>query len=175
MVVFATDEDVVKRLRRPLTNVEEEYLGGLIEEAQLLVAAYLGCGDDKYPTPEDVPDAVRVVTSRMVARVLQESEVEPAYFGATHIGTSTGPFSEQVTFQAGSRLGSPWLAKSDRETLDPYRCTGKAFSIDTAPGGGVTHSAVCSANHYRGASHWYAYCTCGADIAGHPIYGVDDD
>lgn len=133
MTVFCKKEDVEKRLRRVLTSDENTYLPGMIEEAQLLVVSYLGCGPDPYEEDEDVPDAVRVVTSRMVARVIQEADVAPEYFGATQIGETAGPFSQQVTFQSGTRIGSPWLAKADKEILNPYRCSGKAFSIDTAP------------------------------------------
>ena len=133
MIKFCTQTDVEQRLRRDLTEDEEDYLDGMIQEAQLLVTAYLGCGPDPYIDAENIPDAVRIVTSRMVARVLQEADTAPEYFGATQVGETAGPFSQQVTFQSGSRLGSPWLAKADRETLHPYRCSGKAYSIDTAP------------------------------------------
>lgn len=40
---------------------------------------------------------------------------------------------------------------------------GKAFSIDTVPSGGY-HSPACSV--YFGGS-----CSCGADLAGQPLYG----
>lgn len=170
MTVFCTQEDVVKRLRRPLNSDETEYLDGLIEEAQALVVAHLGCGPDRYEQG-DVPVAIRITTSRMVARVLQQSEnMDPAYFGAVQVGTTAGPYSEQTTFHGESRLGSPWLSKTDRESLAPYKCGTKAFSVDTAPIHSTIHSETCSANRYIGAEHWYAYCDCGADIAGKPIY-----
>lgn len=134
MTDFCSKEDVENRLRRDLTADEEEYLPGMIEEAQLLVVSYLGCGPEPYESSDDVPAAVRVVTSRMIARVIQEAEsTPPEYFGASQVGETAGPFSQQITFDKNSRLGSPWIAKADRETLDPYRCSGKAFSIDTAP------------------------------------------
>lgn len=177
MVAFCAEQDVKDRLSRDLTSTEKTYLPGKIKEAQLLVVSYLGCGPDPYKAVEDVPDAVTVVTSRMVARVLQEADTPQEFFGATQVGENAGPFSQQVTFQAGSRIGSPWLAKADRETLDPYRCSGKAFSIDTAPTGGTAHAEGCSAINYQGlpGSYWPAYCTCGADLAGFPIFGVRDE
>jgi len=132
MTKFCTQTDVEQRLRRELTEAESDYLDGMIEEAQLLVLSYLGHRTTPYTTGQ-VPQAIRVVTSRMVARVIQEADTAPEYFGASQIGETAGPFSQQVTFQTGSRLGSPWLAKADRETLNPYRHSGKAFSIDTAP------------------------------------------
>lgn len=48
---------------------------------------------------------------------------------------------------------------------------GKAFAVDSVPCIPVTHSAVCSANDYANAPYWQAFCTCGADAAGAPIYG----
>jgi len=41
---------------------------------------------------------------------------------------------------------------------------GGAFSVDTAPGGSSVHMPWCS--YLMGAT----YCSCGADIAGYPIY-----
>lgn len=175
MTVFCTEQDVEKRLRRTLTTGEVTYLPGMIEEAQLLVISYLGCGPEPYDSSSDVPDAVRVVTSRMIARVIQEAEATPPeYFGASQIGETAGPLSTQVTFDKNARLGSPWLAKADRETLDPYRCSGKAFSIDTVPNLGTVHAEACSAINYQGlpSDYWYAYCTCGAYLAGVPTPGV---
>lgn len=130
---LATQTDIEQRLRRPLTSSEAEFLPGMIEEAQLLVVAYLGCGPDPYPEGE-IPDAVRVVTSRMVARVIAEGDAIPAeQYGATQVGLAAGPFSQQATFAQGSRTGAPWMTRVDRESLGPYRCSGKAFAVDTAP------------------------------------------
>lgn len=44
---------------------------------------------------------------------------------------------------------------------------GKAFSIDTAPDCLTTHAPICAVAF--GAN----YCSCGADIAGEPIYELD--
>lgn len=175
--MFCTQDDVEKRLRRTLEPGEVTYLEGMIEEAEALVLSYLGCPPDKYAGT--VPSALTLVTSRMVARVIQEGDmVDPETFGATQAGMTAGPYSQQVTFAAGSRTGAPWLTKVDKGLLDAYRCGGKAFAIDTAPRGSTVHAPTCSAINYahNGASiGWQAYCTCGADIAGTPIYGGDDE
>lgn len=165
MVAFCADTDVEARLERSLTTTEAEYIDGKIEEAQVLVVGYLGCGDNPYPTADDVPAAVRIVTSRMVARVIEQSSVAPTDFGATQVGTTTGPFSKQITFQSGSRMGAPWTTKADREALDPYRCDSKAYAVDTVPGAVHVHADTCAL--VFGAT----YCDCGAVIAGVPIYG----
>lgn len=175
MVAFCTKGDVEKRLSRELTSDEEEWLAGKIEEAQALVVGYLGCGEEPYEAVEDVPGAVRIVTSRMVARVYQEAAtITSDTYGTTQVGQTAGPFSQQVSFAPGSRLGSPWMTNADRESLSPYRCGGKAFSVNTAPSGGGVHAEACSALNYNvPGAYWQAYCTCGADLAGHPIYGND--
>ena len=171
MAVFCTAEDVEKRLRRDLTDDEAQWLPGMIEEAQALVVSYLACPPDKYEN--EVPSAVVLVTSRMVARVIQEGDtVEPDMFGATQVGMTAGPYSQQTTFAAGARTGAPWLTKVDKSMLDPYRCAGKAFAIDTVPRRGTIHDLTCSAINYIGAPYWEAYCTCGAYLAGVPTPGV---
>ena len=167
---LASREDVEARLGRPLTPSEARLVDGLIDEASALVIGYLGC-DPSDPGP--VPAAVTIVTSRMVARALQQSEsdVSPGEQART---TTVGPFSQTRQFVAGSTTGQPWLSAGDKITLRPYRCDGKAYSVDTAPFAGTVHADICSVNRYRNYPAWTAgWCTCGADIAGHPIYEGD--
>src|SRR5690625_670657 len=164
VAMFCDQEDVEKRLRRGLTDGEIEYLDGMIEEAQALVMSYLGCPPEKYA--DEVPDGIVLVTSRMVARVISEGEMlNPDTFGAIQSGMTAGPMSFQATFPSGSRTGAPWLTKVDKGLLDQYRCSGRAFAIDTAPKGATCHAETCSAINYA-PGYWQAYCTCGADIAG---------
>jgi len=75
-----------------------------------------------------------------------------------------GPFSQTID----NRRRSGWrLWPSEIDSLQAIcRTTGKraVFAIDTAPGSMPYHSPIC-ALHF-GAN----YCSCGADIAGEPIY-----
>lgn len=176
MAVFCDREDVEARLRRELTGDEEHWLPGMIDEAEALVLSYLGCPVDKFA--DEVPAPLTLVTSRMVARVIQEdATIDPDMFGATQASMTAGPYTQQATYAPGARTGAPWLTKVDKGVLDPYRCSGKAFSIDTAPRRGTSHAEACSAIDYQGlpGSYWPAYCTCGADLAGVPIYGGSDE
>lgn len=173
MAVFCTDEDVEARLRRALTVDEEQWLPGMIAEAQALVISHLECPPDKYD--DEVPEVITLVTSRMVARVIQEeASITSDMFGATQASLTAGPYTQQATFESGSRTGAPWLTKVDKSMLAPFRCAGKAFAVDTAPRFGTVHAEGCSAINYQGlpGSYWPAYCTCGADIAGFPIFGT---
>lgn len=154
--------DVQERLGRVLTPPELERVGGLIAEASALVQAYLGCpitawvgpDEDDDTVPDVVPEAVRIVTSRMVARVLSV----PAAFTAGEVSQQTvGPFS--TTFQPGTTSGAPWLGSMDQVTLKPYRCNVSGFSVMTLEGEQTT-----------GATGWWW-----GDLAEgeHPVVWVD--
>lgn len=75
-----------------------------------------------------------------------------------------GPFSQTID----NRRRSGWrLWPSEIDSLQALcRTTGQrvAFAIDTAPRSMPYHSPICAL--IFGAS----YCSCGADIAGEPIY-----
>jgi len=52
--------------------------------------------------------------------------------------------------------------------------TGKAYAVDTVAPSYAIHADVCSANQYANVPYWYAgFCTCGADIAGFPLYETE--
>lgn len=114
--------DVEARLRRALTGGEVTYLPGVAEEASVLVEGYLGVC---YAEDGDIPSAVTVTTSRVAARII-ESDSLPSQAESTSRGM--GPFSAQHTYAADSTAGGPWLTKSDRMALAPYRARG-AISV----------------------------------------------
>lgn len=77
---------------------------------------------------------------------------------------SAGIFSMTTTPQA--RRNSYWPSeKEDLQKICRDANAGKAYSISTAPVVGSVHDPTCSLN--LGAT----FCSCGADIAGHPIFG----
>lgn len=75
-----------------------------------------------------------------------------------------GPFGESVDTRQSWR---GWFTQVEVEQLRRLCSDGNsgAFSIDTV-GCGSIHSETCSIR-------WGAPCSCGADIAGSPIYGDD--
>lgn len=154
--------DVQERLGRVLTAPELERVGGLIAEASALVQAYLGCpletwigpDEDGDLVPDTVPAAVRIVTSRMVARVLTSPV---ANVGAEVTQQTVGPFS--TTWGAGTTSGAPWLSATDRETLAPYRC-GSGLSVATLAG---------EQNGFDGGGWWWGELEEGE----HPVVWVD--
>ena len=76
--------------------------------------------------------------------------------------TTTGPFGATMDTRT-QRRGMFWPSEiTDLQKLCASS-SGGAFAIDTAPGGTV-HAETCSL--VFGA----LYCSCGADIAGFPLY-----
>ena len=110
-MLLATSDDVTSRLRDP-DDADEERISALLEEASALVVGYL------RHVPEPLPDAVRLVTARMVARVIEAPEQS---YGATSTQYTAGPFSQSVSYANGASGGAPWLTASDKTMLAAYR------------------------------------------------------
>lgn len=120
VAVFATPSDVEDLLVEP-SDGSPERVEALLNEASALVVGHLGY------EPEPVPEAVALVTARMVARVL-ESPKTP--MGAESTSYTAGPFATSVSFTQGASGGSPWLTVSDKVALRPYvRRRGGVYSI----------------------------------------------
>jgi hypothetical protein len=107
-VILATEDDVVARLGRDLLDSEEERLPGLLEEASLLVEGYLGV---TYTVDDEIPDAVAVVVSRIVARAFTAPNQQLLPEGAR--SATAGIYS--VSF--GGDRTNLWLSKVDKTTL----------------------------------------------------------
>jgi hypothetical protein len=162
---LATAADVETRLGRSLTEGETARVDpGLLEEASIKVLSHLKVSEDYYDEIT-IPATVVIVTSRMVARVIEQA-ANIIVTGADQITQSAGIFAQTATFTPGSTSGSPWLTKQDRADLDNVLGANKSFAIDTAPGACTAHDMACSI-YFGGA------CSCGADIAGCAIYGVE--
>ena len=124
--MLASVTDVERRLGRELDEAELSRTEGLLEEASVLVEEYLN------QTPDPVPDAVRVVTSRMVARVLSAPKGTGATAlapGQTSATMSMGVFSRSANFEPGSTSGGPWLEAKDKASLRRHRRGGGMTSV----------------------------------------------
>lgn len=130
---LCTADDVADRLRRALTPDEGEHVYSLIEEASLLVLAWLGCPASVTDAWPPAPDAVRVTTSRMVARVIEQAAARITT-GAEQFTQQAGVFGQTLRFAPGATSGGPWLAKQDKELLAPFRCAGGIQSIGISSG-----------------------------------------
>lgn len=120
--MLASIVDVEARLGRDISEDEVLRVDGLLEEASVLVESHLG------REFEVAPAAVRLVVSRMVARVL---EAPDDGFNSESASFTAGPFSKNVKYVAGASGGSPWLTAVDRKMLRPFGARrGGIYSVE---------------------------------------------
>lgn len=110
-MILATQSDVEDRLRRALTVDEGEYIDALLEEASVLVEAWLTKKGITYTDAGDVPRVVAIVVSRMVARALT-TETPGGQEGVTSL--QAGQFSVRYGDPVTS---SVFLSSSDMKWL----------------------------------------------------------
>lgn len=122
--MLASLDDVKDRLPEDAV-IDEREVYGLLHEATILVEGHLG----KTFRETEVPEAVRVVVSRMVARVLQAPK--QAQFQES-VQVAAGPFSHSGKFAGGGSGGAPWLSASDKQALAAFRKRrrGGVYSVD---------------------------------------------
>ena len=153
MAVIITVEDL------PVSVQSAELVDTLVAGANAKASRVAPClsSTDPEPTADQLAEAVLI----LVGAVKRWAE---SGSGALQQQTA-GPFSQ--TLDTRQRPGFN-LWPSEIEQLQAICATEKAgaFSIDTAPESSI-HLAWCSQS--MGA----AYCSCGVDIAGVPIFELD--
>lgn len=135
-----------------------------IADALMLISARLG-----DTTLLDQSRLDYVVRQAVAAHVRRPDD-------ATQVAVSVDDGSVSRTFRSSRgrvEIIDEWWA-----LLAPKDSTGKAFSIRPF-GTGSVHADVCTANVYVDSSGAVifggAYCSCGADIAGYPLYETGDE
>ncbi len=104
--------------------------------------------------------------------VVREAVVEQVKHpdDATQVAVSVDDGSVSKTYRTST--GRVTILDEWWDLLNP-KTGGRAFSI-TPSGSGICHAEICSANTYvDGAGNTVfggAYCSCGADIAGFPLW-----
>ena len=127
MVALAAPVDVVARLGRPLTTEEQDRVPGLLDEASASASAWMKC------VPDPVPAEVRLVVSRMVARMLKAAESGAEQdLGTSQMNTGMGPFTIGRTFSGDTTSGSPWLNRDDKRILRRFGCRGRVENVGTS-------------------------------------------
>lgn len=116
------------------------------------------------PETEPAPSADQLAEAKLILIGAVRRWVETG--GGSFTQQTAGPFS--VSTDTRQRTGFN-LWPSEIQDLQAICATEgsvgrEAFSIDTAPGCRTIHADICALNF--GAD----YCSCGADIAGFPLY-----
>lgn len=143
-------DDIAIALGREAKDVNELAQWGMwMQDALLLISARLGSLEDLDEAKLDY-----VVREAVVAHIRHPDD-------ATNVQVSVDDASVSRTYRSGR--GRVVILSEWWNLLAPEDDAG-AFSIDTATGTATVHLAWCNLNF--GAE----YCSCGADIAGYPIY-----
>ena len=161
-----TPADIAVELGRPVPAPDSaEYAQWelWIADARMLISARLG---DLTALDQDRLDYV--VRQAVAAHVRRPDD-------ATHVAVAVDDGRSERTYRSGKgrvTILDEWWA-----LLAPANTSARAFSI-TPSGSTSVHLDICSALRYvDGAGNVVyggAYCTCGADIAGFPIYEGGD-
>ena len=122
-MLLAESDDVEARLRRSLTEDESSHIDDVLEEASVLVTEH--CRGRDFG--DDIPDAVRIVTSRVAARALTASTTP---VGVQAVDQQAGAFRQTHTFTSDSAGGSFYLTAVDRKQLRRWARVG-VVSFDT--------------------------------------------
>lgn len=124
-MVYVTPDDIRAALVDPDYPMGDEFTQSLIDRALAVIRL------NGYDPDAAQPDAVRIVVSNMVKRVLKNPD------GIRQESETTGPSSRSVTY-AGAMPGEMYLTREDRDMLEGRRRRGGAFTIDPTPRGRVT-------------------------------------
>lgn len=126
-MVLASSVDVEARLGRTLTTDEMGRVAGLLDEASVMVEGWMRC------VPDPVPDAVKIVASRMVARVLAVGGADNAPDpGTSQIQATMGIFGVNRSFSSDVTSGGVWLTRQDKSILLPFGCRGRVGNVGTS-------------------------------------------
>lgn len=122
--MLAELSDVQRLLpNQPIPESDAEFIGALIDEAGDLIEAYC-----RTTFKNPVPDKIRRVAARMVARAYKEQlDGTDLPEGASNASFTAGPFSRSMGFESGSTTSGVWLSANDKQRLRGYRA--RVFTV----------------------------------------------
>jgi hypothetical protein len=165
-MAFITPADLA-----PFATIDAAKAAAMIADAESMAILAAPCLPGLTTPPEgETPEAevLRLAKLAAVKAILRGAILRWEDAGSGAVQTSqeqTGPFGVQQTIAPQARKSMFW--PSEIESLQGICASGekgKAYSLDTAPGGCSGHLPWCSLMF--GAT----YCSCGVDIAGEPIF-----
>lgn len=153
-MALITPEDIA-----PFADIEAAMLAAMIADVTAMAVLVAPCLKDEAELSEEQRAAAKAVLRGAVLRWNDSGA------GAFQSQTA-GPFTVQMDTRQ-QRRGAFWPSEIEQlQGICSDGTTGGAFAVDTAPGfAGIRHAPTCSIYF---SSTWG--CSCGADIAGYPIY-----
>lgn len=144
----------------PFAEIDETTAFAMIEDCMAMAALYAPCiVEESFAHPA----AAKAILRGAVLRWHEAGS--GAYSAETQ---QAGPFGHTVTMDTRQqRRGMFWPSEINQLRELCQSSKAGAFSVDTAAGYGSSHAEICSLNF--GAT----YCSCGAVLAGVPLYEQD--
>ena len=145
----------------PFAEIDSAKAEAMIEDAEAQAMLVAPCLGDPDLDPALTAIQVAAVKSILRGAILRWNDAG----SGVRQSVTTGPFGETID-TTQQRKGMFWPSElTNLQAVCSDGQSGKAFSVDTVGYCGV-HADVCSINF--GAT----YCSCGADIAGFPLWEV---
>ena len=162
---WTTPDDVIASWIGDDVPTDADLIQRWIDRAERLLRREFPDLQDRIDSGDepDLEATVVDVVAAMVTRVFRNPSGHRSVSGQETTGQFSG--SNTITF-GGDNPGALGLLDEERDALRPPDAPrgGQAFSIGVAPAGATDHLPWCSL--------WFTgkWCSCGADIAGFPIY-----
>lgn len=153
MAVTLTPTDLA-----PFATIDEAKANAMIADALAMARVAAPCIDDADFAHADAVKAI------LRGAILRWNEGGAG--GRTQVTDQVGPFQHSEAYQQPTRRTLFWPSEIEQLKKLCAVNKGKAWSYDTVGSASVVHADTCSVNF--GA----AWCDCGADIAGFPIFGA---
>ncbi len=145
----------------PFATIDPAKGDVMIEDAEALAVLAAPCLAADFDPPLSVPN-IAAVKAILRGAILRWNEAGTGALASQN----AGPFGQTLdTRQQRRNMFWPSEIEQLRDICKGDAGNGGAFSVDTVGLGGV-HADACSINF--GAT----YCSCGADIAGFPLWEV---
>jgi hypothetical protein len=123
MPTWTTFADVTTRWVGSGVPTSQALVEALLNDAETVIKAEFPLIQDRITAGTLLQSTVKLVSCRMVTRVLRNPE------NVAYLQQNTGPFGQARNF--GDKVDI-WLSDDERQLLTPTR-RGKAFSVDMAP------------------------------------------
>lgn len=127
---WTTYQDVIDRWVGSGAPTDEDLVAAIILDAEAIILAEYPGIQGRIDANEISLDVIKLVTVRMVTRILRNPE------NLTYWQQTTGPFGQARNF--GSANQDLWMSEQEKTLLSP-KLRGKAFEVDQGwtanPGG----------------------------------------
>lgn len=107
-MAYATVNDVKQRMLRELSNEELELCEKLLDDAAVIIDVFAAKAGE---------DAKKVVSCRMVIRVLGDGEETDLPIGVSQATQSALGYSQTVTYASSGAAGELYISKLEKQIL----------------------------------------------------------